>query len=202
LKYLRDQNRPYSTNDIVLNLHKEHGKTAVQKALDSLVAETKVTEKLNGKQKAYVVNQSDLPTASEEELASLDAQFKEVEVKLKGRTEEWRSVESKVKALTAQPTNGEAAEVAAALMAEVERLEAKLKSLTEGQKGQSVVSKKDKAEVERKHEASVKEWRKRKRMCGNVMDAILENYPKPKKAFIEDVGIETDEEVGAKMPDI
>ena len=35
-----------------------------------------------------------------------------------------------------------------------------------------------------------------------VMDAILEGYPKPKKDFIEDVGIETDEEVGAKMPDI
>ena len=35
----------------------------------------------------------------------------------------------------------------------------------------------------------------------SVMDAILEGYPKPKKDFIEDVGIETDEDVGAKMPD-
>lgn len=35
--YLKDQNRPYSVNDIFLNLHKEVGKTAVQKALDSLV---------------------------------------------------------------------------------------------------------------------------------------------------------------------
>ena len=45
-KYLRDQNRPYSVNDIVLNLHKEHGKTAVQKAVDNLVAEGKVMEKV------------------------------------------------------------------------------------------------------------------------------------------------------------
>lgn len=37
LDYLKAQNRPYSVNDIVLNLHKEHGKTAVQKALDKLV---------------------------------------------------------------------------------------------------------------------------------------------------------------------
>lgn len=37
LQYLTSQNRPYSVNDIVLNLHKEHGKTAVQKALDTLV---------------------------------------------------------------------------------------------------------------------------------------------------------------------
>jgi 26S proteasome regulatory subunit (ATPase 3-interacting protein) len=40
------QNRPYSTNDILLNLHKEHGKTAIQKAIDLLVVEGKVTEKV------------------------------------------------------------------------------------------------------------------------------------------------------------
>ena len=45
-RYLRDQNRPYSTNDILLNLHKEHGKTAIQKAIDTLVVEGKVIEKV------------------------------------------------------------------------------------------------------------------------------------------------------------
>ena len=39
-------------------------------------------------------------------------------------------------------------------------------------------------------------------MCTNIIDAILENYPKSKKDFFEDVGIETDEEVGAKIPDM
>lgn len=42
LQYLTSQNRPYSVNDIVLNLHKEHGKTAVQKALDTLVEVFKI----------------------------------------------------------------------------------------------------------------------------------------------------------------
>lgn len=36
-KYLFDQNRPYSATDIHMNLHKEFGKTAIQKALDMLV---------------------------------------------------------------------------------------------------------------------------------------------------------------------
>ena len=36
------QNRPYSTNDVVCNLRNEHGKAAVQKALDLLVADGKV----------------------------------------------------------------------------------------------------------------------------------------------------------------
>lgn len=40
LEYLTSQNRPYSVNDIVLNLHKEHGKAAIQKGLDKLVQVT------------------------------------------------------------------------------------------------------------------------------------------------------------------
>ena len=57
LDYLSVQNRPYSLNDIFLNLHRQHGKTQVQKALDKLVKEEKVNEKVNGKQKAYLVKQ-------------------------------------------------------------------------------------------------------------------------------------------------
>lgn len=37
-QYLEHQNRPYSVNDIFMNLHKDIGKTAVQKCLDQLVA--------------------------------------------------------------------------------------------------------------------------------------------------------------------
>ena len=83
LRYMTDQNRPYSTNDVVMNLHKEFGKSAIQKALDNLVAVGKIMEKLNGKQKAYVVNQADLPTANEEELSALDTQLKEAESQLR-----------------------------------------------------------------------------------------------------------------------
>ena len=37
LSYMEKQNRPYSVNDVFMNLHKEIGKTAVQKSLDALV---------------------------------------------------------------------------------------------------------------------------------------------------------------------
>ena len=79
LKYMADQNRPYSTNDIVMNLRKEFGKTAVQNALDNLVIKEKLTEKVNGKQKVYVINQDSHPTANEKELIALEAEIKEAE---------------------------------------------------------------------------------------------------------------------------
>ena len=46
------------------------------------------------------------------------------------------------------------------------------------------------------------EWRKRKRICMNIVDAILENYPKSKKVLFEEIGLETEEDLGIKIPDV
>lgn len=45
--YMKTQNRPYSVNDIVTNLHNEFGKSAVQKSMDQLVVDGKLFEKVN-----------------------------------------------------------------------------------------------------------------------------------------------------------
>ena len=45
------------------------------------------------------------------------------------------------------------------------------------------------------------EWKSRKRMFSDISDAILENYPHPKKDFFEEMSIETDQDAGAVMPD-
>ncbi|XP_035759368.1 homologous-pairing protein 2 homolog [Egretta garzetta] len=45
-----------------------------------------------------------------------------------------------------------------------------------------------------------KEWRRRKRMATELLEAILEGYPKSKKQFFEEVGIETDEDHNITLP--
>ena len=62
LKYMQDQNRPYSATDVLLNLHKEIGKTQVVKSLESLSKAGHLVEKVYGKQKIYFVNQHSLPS--------------------------------------------------------------------------------------------------------------------------------------------
>jgi 26S proteasome regulatory subunit (ATPase 3-interacting protein) len=49
LDYLNKQYRPYSTNDIFQNLHGAIGKTAVNKAIESLSAKGDIITKLFGK---------------------------------------------------------------------------------------------------------------------------------------------------------
>ena len=62
LNYMQDQNRPYSATDVLLNLHKEIGKTQVVKSLEGLAKAGHLVEKVYGKQKIYFVNQNTLPS--------------------------------------------------------------------------------------------------------------------------------------------
>ena len=82
LKYLTNQNRPYSVNDLVANLRNEIPKTMMQKVLDGLVQEDKVKEKVNGKQKAYAINQDEFAVASEAELEAFDKEATKVQNEL------------------------------------------------------------------------------------------------------------------------
>lgn len=42
----------------------------------------------------------------------------------------------------------------------------------------------------------LQEYNKRKRLCMNLIDGVLEGYPKSKQKLIEDTEIETDEAAG------
>ena len=114
------------------------------------------------------------------------------------KNQELKSAESKLKELQSQPTNAEAEKQIQELENTVSGMEERLHKLSNEQ---NLVSKEEKDSIAKNHEIAVKEWRKRKRMCTNVIDAILESYPKSKNEFFEEVGIETDEDFGAKFPD-
>ena len=70
------------------------------------------------------------------------------------------------------------------------------------QNQQVLVSPEEKARIKKNHEQTVTQWRKRKRMFNSVADAILEGYPHSKTKFFEEVGVETDQDTGAKMPEL
>ncbi|XP_043911383.1 homologous-pairing protein 2 homolog [Protopterus annectens] len=48
----------------------------------------------------------------------------------------------------------------------------------------------------------VKEWKEKKRMATDLIDAILEGYPKTKKQFFEEDGLETDEVYKVTIPNL
>jgi len=199
LKYFEDQNRPYSTQDVFMNLHKEHGKPVIQRVIDQLVLDNLLKEKVNGKQKCYVINQENLPTASESELAALDVECAKLSEQLNCGQTKMKKNQARVLQLAAEITTQEAVEQLEKVKSENVELSARLERL----KGQGeVISAKDKKMILKNHEEMMTMWRKRKRMCSDILDAVLESWPKSKKDLYEEIGIETDEEAGVKMPKI
>jgi len=197
LEYLNKQNRPYSATDILNNLHKEHGKTAVVKTLDSLAAEGKIKSKTYNKQTVYVADQSQLPHVDEAEIQSMEKKTVEVSICLKQSVDECKELESELGALTSSLTTDDAKTELARLSAECQRMSQRLHGL---KNNVNAVSPVERTAIVKAHTQYVNEWRKRKRLCNDIVNAILEGYPKSKRELLEEVGIETDEDVGAKLP--
>ncbi|KAE8576136.1 hypothetical protein XENTR_v10004065 [Xenopus tropicalis] len=200
LKYLNDQNRPYSTQDVFSNLQRDHGlgKTAVVKAMESLAQKGKIKEKVYGKQKIYFADQEQFPNVSDSELKNLDAEITELSSRLQSSQQSCRQLESELKDLSSSLTTEEMLKEISCLKEECDRHELKLTNIKSSTNHVSP-EEKEKVYSDRKH--FCKEWKKRKRMATDIFDAVLEGYPKSKKQFFEEVGIETDEDCSVTVPD-
>lgn len=197
LQYLNVQNRPYSAIDIFNNLHKAHGQTALKKALEILAADGKIVEKTYGKQKIYFADQSQFPVADEAELKEMDKRIAQLTSETTVLQKEISKLDAELTAVSNQLTLEEAKTQLAALEAQVDEGKKRLSAI----KSQSdAVSPEEKDRILANREKHLREWRKRKRMAVDACDAILEHYPKSKREFFEEVGIETDEDVGVIMP--
>lgn len=198
-------NRPFSGNDVFSNLQRQGiGKSAVEKALDQLVKENKIFMKLNGKQKIYCVVQPDSTAEDQKEIQSIDEELVKITEALREVERKYKQSEIEVKTLQSTCS----IEEIKSKVSETEKIILELKSHLEkmSKTGGNVVSLKDREKVKKEYETVTKEYRKRKRMCTDILDSILENCPKPKKALFEEIGIETDESVAmpalwARQPD-
>ncbi|XP_076635330.1 homologous-pairing protein 2 homolog [Colletes latitarsis] len=190
-KYMKVQNRPYSVNDVVSNLHNEYGKVAVQKAIDRLVSEGKIFEKVYGKQKVYCVVQ-DL-SQDVDDLMRIDKEMQahanEVESKYQELEREIKITEALLTSVKSSITIEEAKQQKAELEENINALTVKLDSLMEASGTEDLG--KRKRETEAALNDYSREYRKRKRLCTNIIDCILENYPGTKAELYEEIGMES-----------
>ncbi|XP_059155998.1 homologous-pairing protein 2 homolog isoform X2 [Physella acuta] len=199
LAYMIKQNRPYSVQDVFQNAGKDLGKTAVMKAMESLASEGKLKEKVYGKQKVYVADQSQYPAVNDAEIRSMDEKISQLQGRIELKQEEIRKLESELHKFNALVSTVDARAQLGQIYPEIEALKAKLGKLKEGR---VLISKEDKDKVVKNREKYVKEWRKRKRTASDILNSILEGYPKTKKQLFEEIGVETDEDYNVKPPEL
>ncbi|XP_075033486.1 homologous-pairing protein 2 homolog isoform X2 [Mixophyes fleayi] len=182
LKYLNDQNRPYSSQDVFSNLQRDHGlgKTAVVKAMELLAQQGKIKEKVYGKQKIYFADQGQFPSVSDSEIKGLDVQITEFTSKVQNAQQSCRQLESELKELNSSMTTEEMMKEMKELKEEYSRHQDKLQKI---KSATNHVTPEEKEKVYGERKQFCKEWRKRKRMATDIFDAVLEGYPKSKKQF-------------------
>lgn len=167
------------------------------KALEQLAQQGRIREKVYGKQKVYFADQEQLPAASDAELRGLDGEIAALSAQLQALQQGCRQMEAELRELSGSMTTPEMAREVEELRKDcagyADKLE-RIKSAT------NHVTPEEKEKVCSEQRLYCKEWRKRKRMATELLDAILEGYPKSKKQFFEEVGIETDEDHNVTLP--
>ncbi|CAG9861513.1 unnamed protein product [Phyllotreta striolata] len=194
LKFLQDQNRPYSASDVHGAVKGDFGKPAVQKSLEFLAKKGDIKEKTYGKQKVYCIAQLTGPASAEfrERLLEMDREINEKTARLKELGEQCKSKSKLLGEIQGQVSVSEAIERKLSVEREITDVQQQLKQY----EGAVLIEPKKKNEVQENFDKYTSEYKKRKRLCTDMLNAILENYPKTKKQLFDDIGIETDESAG------
>uniref|UniRef100_A0A3B4FU46 Homologous-pairing protein 2 homolog n=1 Tax=Pundamilia nyererei TaxID=303518 RepID=A0A3B4FU46_9CICH len=199
LAYLNEKNRPYSAQDVFSNLQKQHGlgKTAVVKAMELLALEGKIKEKIYGKQKIYFADQAQFKDVNDADLKAMDHQISELSEEVQSLTQSCRQLDAELKELNSSLTTEEMVSEIQELKAECSGYRARLEKI---KSASNHITPEEKDKVYKERDLYIKEWKKRKRLASDMTNAILEGYPKSKKEFLEEVGVETDEDCKVVPP--
>lgn len=145
-----------------------------------------------------MINQDIFPETSTADLDLLDDQIKVRKQEYDELQNQLKELTTELKKITAEPTNKELDSEVAKLEEENKELTKKLKGLESKQK--NAISEADMKKIEAKAKEYQQEWKKRKRGCMDMINAITENMDKNRKDFMEELGLETDEDHNVVCP--
>ncbi|XP_057447869.1 homologous-pairing protein 2 homolog [Lotus japonicus] len=197
LNYMNEQNRPLNTQNVADALQKFNlKKAAIQKALDNLADGGRISFKEYGKQKIYMARQDQFDIPNSEELNQMKEQNANLQKQLEEQKKVISEVEAEIKSLQSNLTLEQISEREIDLRMEVQEMQSKLDKLSGGV---TLVRPEEREAVEVMLSEKITQWRKRKRMFKDLWDTLTENSPKDPKEFKEELGIETDEDVGVSL---
>ncbi|KAM0964682.1 hypothetical protein ACFX2C_020701 [Malus domestica] len=197
LNYLNEQNRPLNSQNVADALQKFNlKKAAIQKTLDTLADNGKISFKEYGKQKIYLARQDQFDIPNSEELTRMKQENEKLQEQLGEQKRAISEVEGEIKTLQSHLTLEQIRDKEAKLRKEVNEMKDRLEKL---RGGVTLVKPEDRKAVEQMVSKKVSQWRKRRRMFKDLWDAITENSPKDVKEFKEELGIDYDEDVGVSL---
>eukprot|EP00928_Gymnodinium_smaydae_P058140 TRINITY_DN41360_c0_g1_i1.p1 TRINITY_DN41360_c0_g1~~TRINITY_DN41360_c0_g1_i1.p1 ORF type:complete len:535 (+),score=140.89 TRINITY_DN41360_c0_g1_i1:84-1607(+) len=203
--YMQQQNRPYNVQNVFDNLHGAVPKSQVQQLLDALADSGRIAAKVYGKIKVYLVTQA-APASAEvanEEAKQLQASIDEKEGEVKSAKASTEEVRRSLSSLRGRISAKEDVE---RLLAEARDLELRLAQHQESAAtNETKADEIDAQEIERVEAAlrkGVDHWRRRKRLCMEMLRTFSESAEMKVEALIDKYGVDTDEACDQNLTDI
>lgn len=197
LALLQEKNRPFSSTTMVDELHGEFPKTAVQKSLDALADEGKITCKICGKStKLYFANQEGLQVASSDELTQMEQNNENLRQKAAALKERLDELRTKKHLLSNTHPIPELIQIRDDLIAEIATKAERRDQLIEASEG---ITPEVAAKANQEFTKRCDEWRKRRAKCMEIVDELCESADKKRAQFMEELDMETDETYNVKL---
>lgn len=198
--FMKTYNRPFSITEIQKN-SAEYPKGDIQKALQTLIENDKIFEKTYGKQKIYCIcqEQENIATNMDDELKGMDRHINTLTSELDEINKQLRAKTGKLQEQQKKMTVDEAISEKNKLEKEILALKEELKSFEECSKP---ISESERVKVCEEYHKYEKEYKRRKRIFQDIINQIMDNYPKSEKVLLGEIGVETDEDVGFKYEPI
>ncbi|CDW91633.1 tbpip domain-containing protein [Stylonychia lemnae] len=194
----RQQNRPYSVQNILDSFQQRIKKTQCQKIMDELTTQQILTCKEYGKAKIYLINQDLFDTKSAEELAILDDQIKIRKDENDALLVELKQLQIRLKETSQGQSNTDISSDIKQHKTDIKSLQDKIKPFVSG--GRKLVTQDEINKADKKLKNMQQEWKRRKKACMEIVDQISESAEMNRKDFIKKLNLETDEEYKVVCP--
>lgn len=197
LKYIKQQNRPYSAVQIYDNLHHRIVKGTVERVLENAAqkAESGIRVKEYGKSKIYFPDQSKMEVATPNMLANLDREIDDLQAQVKQAHQQEYEHKQELNKIRSEPNDDEIDALLAEKEATVKALQERLSAFSNSPVDENALE-----NTIIRYNFYRSKWIERKRGVMDVVDNIADGMDKKVNKVCEEIGIETDVEYKMVLP--
>lgn len=213
LQYMRQQNRPYSVQQVLDNLHKRVPKGTLERVMGALVASGEgLLSKDYGKARIFFPDQGQLlgsggtgtgeqAEASGATLEGLAEDNDALREQVKELVARERALRAELSRLAAEPTDVELPALLQQMESSREEKQARLQGLLEQGQGADANPNALRDAI-RQFNGMREGWFRRRGLCMDALDLLAEGMDRKRSELLEELGLETDEDAGVKLPNV
>lgn len=192
LKYMLQQNRPYSVINLFDNLRGSIKKKLLESTLNSLVEK----EYIIGKQynsMVYLVNQKLFPPINEVEVKKLNDKISSLEKSITDAQEKSNKLTNELKHVKTQYTDKELDELIASLKEKIKTKKERINKFKSN--ATEKIPEEKMLELKKKYDENVKNFKKIRKTVFDIADTFSEGFEISRKEFMENYGLDDDKDL-------